>query len=107
VSGIRRIARLAFLLLLSGGALFMSLVAYYLFYTSGSMPSPHVRGASFLGSLVTYAVFFAIGLIGLRLVLGDLGMAAAARHFERAVLRYVLPALLVFGLVVPLAIGTK
>lgn len=106
MSGIRRIARLAFLLLLSGGALFMSLVAYYLFYTSGSMPSPHVRGASFLGSLVTYAVFFAIGLIGLRLVLGDLGMAAA-RHFERAVLRYVLPALLVFGLVVPLAIGTK
>ncbi len=108
MSGIKKFVKTVFLLLLSATMLFMPLMAYYFFYTTGEMPSPHVRGASFLGSLATYAVFFVFGLVGLRVTLADLpAMAAVTRHFDRVTLRYVLPTLLVFGVVVPLVIGTK
>jgi len=106
VSGIRKIIKTVFLLALALAMMGMSLVAYWLFYTTGTLPSAHVRNASFFGSLATYGVFFLFGLIGLRLVLADFpGMAAATRWFDRRAMLVVLPLLVVFGFVVPLAIG--
>lgn len=106
MSGIRKIVKALFLLALALVMMGMSLVAYYLFYTTGQLPSPHVRNASFFGSLATYGVFFLFGLIGLRLTLANFpGMAAATRWFDRRAMWVVLPLLAVFGFIVPLMIG--
>jgi hypothetical protein len=110
---ISKIGQAFVLLLVAGAFLFISLEAYFLYYTSGELPMMQVRrgaaGAAryvFHVSLMAYALFILIGLTCLRFVLSHcLGKEAAARQFDRLAVLCILPVLLVVGFVGPLVIG--